>query len=222
MIRSAARFVVLLAFAALCTAPASAGWLDRGTEGNGELVTRAYDVDDCDAILLRCGLDITVEFGDKQKISLTMDENLIDLFEIESRRGKLVIDADDNPQPSGRAHLELTLSKLTRLNVSGAGDIDVKDYDGEELELVIDGAGDVEIDGRAKSVVILVNGAGDIDARKLEAEEVEVSVNGAGDVAVFASKLADVTINGVGDVDVYGDPEHFAQAIHGIGDIDRK
>jgi len=222
MIRPAARILLVFAFAAFLAAPASAGWFGRGIEGNGELVTRDYDLDDCDAIQLRCGLDITVKFGDKQKVSLTMDENLVDLFEIESRRGTLIVDAEDSPQPSHRARLELTLAKLTMLNVSGAGDIDVEDYDGEDLEVIIDGAGDVAIDGRAKSVMIRVNGAGDINARKLEAEEAEVSVNGAGDVSVFASKFADVTINGVGDVDVYGDPEHFAQAIHGIGDIDRK
>lgn len=222
MIRRAAPLVLAMLLAASVALPARAGWFDRGIDGNGDMVTKRYDVEDCDAILLRCGLDIHVKFGKEQKIELTMDENLVDLYGIESKRGSLVVDADDNPQPSARAKLELTLRKLTRLKVSGAGDIEVEDYDGEELELIVDGAGDVEVDGKAKSVVIVVNGAGDIDARKLRAENVEVTVNGAGDVEVFASKSADVSINGVGDVDVYGDPEELARSVSGLGDISRR
>jgi Putative auto-transporter adhesin, head GIN domain len=225
MTRRAVPLLLALALTASLAAPvpAHAGWFTGGgTEGNGNLVTKSYDVENCDAILLRCGLDITVRFGDTQKVELTMDENLVDLYEIESRRGTLVIDADDEPRPDKRAHLEVTLRGMERLKVSGAGDIDVIKYDGKDLELVVDGAGDVEIDGKAKRVDIVINGAGDIDARHLEADDAEVSVNGAGDVSVFARKSADVSINGVGDVDVYGDPEEFAQSINGLGDIDRR
>jgi hypothetical protein len=211
----------LCALVALLALPASAGWFGGGTEGNGELTTRSYDLADCDAVLLRCGLDVRVSFGPVQSVALTVDENLVELYAIEARDGTLVIDAEDDPRPEGDARLEITLTALERFKLTGAGDIEIDGFDGDDLELVIEGAGDLEIDGRADRLAITLNGAGDVDARRLEAREAEVTVNGAGDVEVHASESADVTINGVGDIDVYGEPEHFARAVHGIGDIER-
>ncbi len=222
MKRHATKLLLAAALAAMLVAPASAGWFNQGTKCNGELTTTTYDLDTCDAILLRCGLDVTVRFGDTQSVALVMDENLVELYEIEARGGTLIIDADKNPRAHKKAYLEVTLNSMKRLKISGAGDIDVLDYAGDKLELIIDGAGDVVVDGRADRLEVTLNGAGDIDTRKLEAKEAEVSVNGAGDVSVFASESADISINGVGDVDVYGKPEHFAKSIHGLGDIDLK
>ena len=223
MMRHATKLLLALALIALLVAPASA-WniFNHGTKGNGDLTTTTYDLDRCDKILLECGLDIRVTFGDQQSIELTMDENLVELYDLDVRGGTLVIDADKNPRPNKKARLDLVLTDLTRLKVEGAGDIEVVDYDGETLELIVEGAGDIEIDGRVDSLDIEVDGAGDIDTRHLKAHDAEVTVNGAGDVDVFADRSADVTINGVGDIDVYGQPEQFTKSVNGIGDIDRK
>lgn len=217
------RFTLLMLVLVLAiAAPASAGFFSRGTDGSGDLTTVTYDLDSFDRILLRCGLDVTVTFGDQQRVALTVDDNLVELYEIDVSGGRLVIDADDNPRPHKKTRLEITINSLEQLKISGAGDIDIVDFDGDELELIVDGAGDIDVDGRVDDLDVTVNGAGDIDARKLEARNAVVAVNGAGDVSVYASDSADVSINGVGDIDVYGKPEHFAKSVHGIGDIDRK
>ena len=222
MIRHATKILLILALTIGLAIPASAGFFDRHTDGNGKLTTVTYDLADCSKILLICGLDVTIRFGDSQDVALTVDENLVELYDIEAHRGTLEIDADKSPRPHKKARLELTLKNLEHLKIDGAGDIEISDYDGDALEFVLTGAGDLEVDGKVRRLEITINGAGDIDARRLEAREADVTVNGAGDVTIFASESADVTINGVGDVDVYGKPEHFAKAIHGIGDIDRK
>jgi hypothetical protein len=214
--------LALLALVLVLSAPASAGWFDRGTKGNGDMETRTYDLDDCHAVLLECGLDIDISFGGDQSVALTMDENLFDHFEIEERGGVLVVSADDNPKPSRGARLELVLGKLDHVDIRGAGDIRIDDFDGDDLLIEIAGAGDIEATGKVKDLVLEISGAGDIDARDLEAERAEVTVNGAGDVKVYASKMCDVTINGVGDVDVYGKPAEFEKSVNGIGDVDRK
>ena len=222
MFRHAAPPILAVVLVACLAASASAGWFDNGVKGSGDLVTQTYDLDDCHRILLRTGLDITVTFGDRQEIALTVDDNLVELYEIDVQDGRLIIDADKNPRPHRKTRLEVTLKALDHLKISGAGDIEIIDVAGEDLELVIDGAGDLEVDGTVTNLEITVNGAGDIDAKRLEAEHVVVTVNGAGDVAAHASVSADLTINGVGDIDIYGKPEQFAQSIHGLGDIDRK
>ncbi len=207
---------------AAATAPAQAGIFDRGKKGNGDLTTKTYDLDDCHAVLLECGLDIELTFGKSQRVALTMDENLLKYYELDERDGTLVVDADKNPRPSRGARLELTLRSLDQLEIDGAGDIEVTDFDGEELRIEIQGAGDVRPAAEVVNLYVEIDGAGDIDARDLKADNAEVTVNGAGDVSVYASVSCDVTINGVGDVDVYGKPEKFHKDVNGIGDVDRK
>jgi len=221
MSRLATIVLFALTVAASLAVPARAGLFDRHPRGNGELTTKTYDLDPCHAILLSCGLDLTIRLGDAQSVALTIDENLVEYYQIEARHGTLVIDADESPRPHRSARLDITLTSLDELEVAGAGDIDVRDYRGESLELRIDGAGDLEIDGTVGKLAVAVNGAGDVDARELEAREVEVAINGAGDVDVHATASADIEINGVGDVDVWGEPAQFAKSVHGIGDITR-
>ncbi|MBD3222547.1 hypothetical protein GF314_15035 [bacterium] len=211
-----------LALFAIAAAPASAGWFDRGVKGNGEMTTTSYDLDECHAVRLECGLDIAIRFGDTQRVELTMDENLVEHYEIEERDGVLVVSTDENTRPDRDARLELVMRELDRVEVVGAGDIEIDGLDGESFAIAIAGAGDIKVDGEVASLDIEINGAGDIDARDLEARRATVQVNGAGDVKVNAREACSVEINGVGDVDVYGDPESFEKSVHGIGDVDRK
>jgi len=206
----------------LMAASASAGIFNRGEKGSGDLVETDYDLDTCTSILLECGLDIDITFGNKQSVTLIMDDNLVEYYDIDERSGTLVVDADDNPRPSRKARLELTLRSLDEVKIEGAGDINIEDFDDDELVIEIEGAGDIEATGKVERLEIEVNGAGDIDTRGLKAQDANVVINGAGDVKVYASKSCDVVINGVGDVDVYGKPENFHKNVNGIGDVDRK
>jgi len=222
MTRRLATALLALATILLATAPAAAWSFFGGEDGDGDLVETTYDLDDCDAIRLECGLDLDITLGGEQRVVLVMDANLVDSFSLEARGGVLVIDAADDPRPSKRARLEMTLTALRRVDIEGAGDVDVRDYHGEELTISVDGAGDLDLDGEVGRLVIEVDGAGDIDARDLRARQATVQVDGAGDVEFHASESADVTINGVGDVDVHGDPVRLEKAVHGLGSIARK
>ena len=59
----------------------------------------------------------------------------------------------------------------------------------ERLEIEIDGAGDIEANGKVEYLKLHVDGAGDIDTRDLEAERADVVINGAGDVKVYVHVL---------------------------------
>lgn len=213
-------------FLVATVAPAAAfdlgGFLHHGPRGNGDLVATSYEVAPISVVVLKCGLDIDVTFGTDQKVTLRMDDNLVQYFKFDVRDGILFIDDDKHPRPSRDARLELTLRSLDRLTVEGAGDISIRGYDGERLALEVDGAGDLTADGKTGEIVVSVSGAGDVDARHLEARRADVSVNGAGDVDIYASEHAEVEINGVGDVDVWGDPAELTKNVHGVGDITQR
>jgi hypothetical protein len=206
----------------LATAPASAGFFDRGVKGSGDLTTTTLDLDAIVAVELECGLDIDIDLGKQQRVALTMDDNLVEYYDLQVRDGVLMVSTDKSTRPSRKAHLELTLRELERVEVAGAGDITIDRYDGEALAIIIDGAGDIEATGKVKNLQVEVDGAGDISADGLKAQHATVKINGAGDVEVYASKSCDVTINGVGDVDVHGQPDDYHKRVNGIGQVTRK
>jgi hypothetical protein len=219
------RLLVLLSVL-IAVSPAAAfdlrSAIGGGERGNHDLTTVSIDVAACDEVLLKCGLDVDISFGDRQSVALVVDANLVDRYSIMARDGLLTIAANDHPRPSKGARLVVTLRALEQLAVEGSGDVAITGYHGPHLALDISGSGDVTLAGQADTLRVSVEGAGDVDAHACRAGSASVTVDGAGDVKVFARDHADVAINGVGDVDVYGNPPDFEPAVNGVGEVRRK
>ncbi len=106
------------------------------------------------------------------------------------------------------------------LKVNGSGDIDLK-LNASIVHAKINGSGDIHLEGKANTLIAGINGSGDIRAEKLEATNAKVKINGSGDVKVYATERLNVKINGSGDVRYKGDPE-LIETINGSGSIKRK
>ena len=93
-----------------------------------------------------------------------------------------------------------------RIEVSGAGDIDIEDLEVPSLQVAVSGAGDIDIE-RAKcerDVTLSVSGAGDMDVN-VECQNLDATVSGAGDMELTV--LCDVlnaTVSGAGDMELKG------------------
>lgn len=121
-----------------------------------------------------------------------------------------------------RGHLELDgsdLGALESLSLRGALDVDLSGIDTASLEVLVQGASDVELSGRADSLSLRQTGASDVDAEDLSATFAEVSIAGAGDLSVTASESVSAHASGAADVDVYGSPDTVEQSTAGAADI---
>lgn len=195
------------------------GFFGSGERGSGDLITETRDLKSFDRIENSTSMDLFITIGDEQKVTVTIDDNLMELIDTRVRGRSLKISADDSFNSRGKSRIDITVTSLTQLRVKGSGDIEIEGLDGETFEIRLQGSGDVEVEGKVNELEISVQGSGDIDARHLIADDVEVRIQGSGDVSVHAVESFDGMIQGSGDISCYGDPDYTDESVHGSGDI---
>jgi len=99
------------------------------------------------------------------------------------------------------------MPSFTGFELRGAVDASIKCVDSDEVEFDLKGAGNIEVEGRCRWLIVDLKGAGNVEADDLICEEVDVTLKGAGNIEVHASKRVDADIDGLGNIDVYGSPE---------------
>jgi hypothetical protein len=250
MPRNKLAFVIVLTAAILmAAASANAGdWFDKvfgirttnGIEGSGDLVSEDRDVDEFTRIESSGPFDVVVTIGDKQSVSITFDDNLIDLVETNVRRKTLQIYSDENFDSEHSCRVEVTIPKLERVVTRGSGDITVESVSGKRFDCRVNGSGDIMVGELAcDRVECSIHGSGDIVLQQLDGEfveclihgsgdfsaegkvdEIEISIHGSGDVDTrdLRAQTADVTVQGSGDVRVHCE-DSFDGAVYGSGDI---
>lgn len=115
----------------------------------------------------------------------------------------------------------VTAPSITRFETGDNGDLSIRDYDQSELDLTINGSGDVRARGRTTTLNLTVNGSGDADLDDLVVTDARVSVAGRGDVRVGPTGRADIEVSGRGDVTLTRSPAQLAQSITGWGEVDQ-
>ena len=216
-IATAATVSLLLIALAL---PVQAGWGSKGIKGSGDLETRELDLDTFDAIELGGAFAVEVRFGDKQKVEVTVDDNLWDNLEAEVSGSTFELGWDKSCDPDEDCKVVITMRDLKRLEVHGACDATVEDFDGDRFEFNVQGAAELDIDGKVDELEINISGAGEVSARKLKAKHVKVHISGAGEADLYASESIDARISGAGNLDDWGNPDQKKTKVSGVGSID--
>jgi hypothetical protein len=184
--------------------------------------------------------NLTVREGDTAGLSITADDNLLPLIETETSGPKLTIRPKSgiSLRPTGPISYTLTVPKLEKLSVSGAGNATAEKLTGDNLTVKLSGAGNAvlhdvtcktltvslsgagnaTLGGNAEKVTAKISGAGDIDASALKSASVDVQVSGAGNASVWATEELKVKVSGAGDVRYKGSPK-IDQKVSGAGSV---
>lgn len=164
-------------------------------------------LEDFTEIEIKGGLELSVTQGSRYEVEISAERHLGDV-ETTVEDGRLVISMEGRKRwNNADIEVNITLPLLTKLVVNGAIDGDLNDIDTESLDIVINGAADLDADGSCGVLELTINGAGDANLRNLECDKVEATINGAGDASVYASDTVNASVNGVGEIDVYGGPK---------------
>ncbi len=244
MSRTLSSAIVLLLFLLFTVASVSAdGWFGFGSgrKGSGKIITESRDLKPFDRIESSGSFDIEVTVGSDQKLTVSFDDNLIELVETRVKANTLRIRGKKSFSSRQGCKIKITVPELVEVSASGSGDISVSNLDTErfefglsgsggffvqgktdEMEISLSGSGDVIAEGQTKDLEIRLSGSGDISTRDLKAEEVYVRISGSGDVKVFAKESFDGTISGSGSIAYYGDPEHTSSRVSGSGRIKKR
>lgn len=213
------------------------------TDGDGNIVTenRTGSLATFNEIELNGSFDLDLVQENDQKVFLEGDENILKLVSTKVSNGRLVVETKSKRCYSTSSSLNLRVSAkdISKVIISGSGNVYCDSLSTNDLKIRISGSGDVrftkiyvtEVDADIKGSgnIILggvsnnsyfrIDGSGDIKAYTLEQKSCDVVINGSGNVyASFTEKLTGV-INGSGNVMYKTDAGSIDIDINGSGRV---
>ena len=219
MVRVMIRTLLLFFAAAALAAPAAAA-------------ERRYSVTDFDRVVVEGPYIVRLTTGRPSSAVATgpqlgIDRILLDVSgtTLRVRRNRNAWGGSQTGQ-AGVVEVTLTTRNLRSARVVGPGRLEIAGGGGIQLDLILEGSGEIRATGLAADNLALglrgsgriavagragtlrgdFQGTGDIDAAGLAADNAVISSTTVGTVALAASRTARVTNNGLGEVNVRGRP----------------
>ena len=207
-------------------------------DGEGAEVKENRELGDFTELEIDLDADVVIHVGDQPHVSISAQENLHKVISTDVRGNNLVIEARPCINTKGRVQIELTVKSLSIIKLNGSADITAMDeIHSDQLELKINGSGNIMADiftnqldakingsgnviiaGTAKEADVVINGSGDVRAESLQAYKADIRINGSGDVDINALNDLKVIVKGSGDVTYSGDPS-VKTSISGSGSV---
>jgi hypothetical protein len=169
--------------------------------------------------------DADISVGPAQSILLRGPKGLVDNIEVSLKDGALLIKHKKSYWSMGANYKDnakaiITVPALTKVAVSGSGDMNVSGVKATDFGIAISGSGNISASGSCTNLISSISGSGDVDASGLKCASATTSIAGSGDSKIFASQNATVSIAGSGDVQVDGAPKASCTIkIAGSGDV---
>jgi hypothetical protein len=211
--------------------------------------TESREVSNFDRVALRDYGEVIITQGEQESLTVEAHPDILPKIQTEVRDGQLVIKiggtwldklghALSTSLTRHAIKYDLTVKKLTGLEIagavsvkassidtdrlalrlSGAGQVNIATLSAEVLEVDMPGAGAIKVSGKVGEQRIAIGGAGSYKASKLESARASVNLTGAGQATVWAIENLDVAIRGIGSVEYYGSPT-VKKSVSGIGSI---
>jgi hypothetical protein len=193
---------------------------------DGPTVRESRSVAPFERIDLRGSPDVDVVLGDRTKVVVRGGRDAVDQIRTEVRDGTLHIDREDHDTlvlDGDGPNVEVEVPRLAAAAVHGSGDVDI-DMAGraaDQLDLIVEGSGDVTARGRVDRLSVAVDGSGDMDLEGLRAGDAAVAIHGSGDAALRVDRALQASIDGSGDVH-YAGPAAVTSDVQGSGDVRRE
>jgi hypothetical protein len=212
--------VVLLLVGSI-TIPSSAQWGWSGIKGEGAIVSKKMNLSSIEGIALSISGTVHLKQGSTQSIEIKAQQNIINNIKTEVKGNIWEIGFKENVRDHEPIHIYITLSKLSKIAITGSGDVlgESKFSNMEALKLSISGSGDISLDAASKQVDASITGSGNI-AIKGTTEQYRLSIAGSGDFNAFGltSNTATVQITGSGNGSV-NVQNTLEVSITGSGDV---
>lgn len=207
-------------------------------------ITQTSDLEGFSKVRLGTSSDINITIGNEFSIEMVGDEERIgntilevrgDTLRIKHKRGRFNYDNDQEMV------INVVMPNIEAMQINGSGDAEIKGVDNEELELSINGSGDLVVSGKTEKLDISINGSGDIEMEEVAGNDVAINIHGSGDVIFDGGtcQSMEIDIHGSGDVEAKelecvdvnvdvsgsGDSEVYASNSiefdsHGSGEVD--
>ena len=185
-------------------------------------------------------IQVIIEKGPEQKITVSAQQELIDLLNTELKGDVWRIqtskcwtsDAEftvhivtpsllNSIEVNGSADVntgDVFGTGHTELSTGGSGSITIAEINEKQLELSISGSGAITIRGTCSELDASLSGSGDLHGKALTANEADVKVSGSGSAAITAITKLDAKVSGSGVIQYGGKPD-VNSSISGSGSV---
>lgn len=213
----------------------------QDAQGNGVAATEARSLPAFDRVRLDAPVHVIVKSGNAYAAYVTTDGNLTGYLTTDAMNGTLTIDLPYSIVPTVEPQITVVVPGLRSLVHNGSGTVEIQEGgDFPDLDLTLNGSGDIKFSGTATNLRAALNGSGSIDlegfaasltavlsgegaihAENLLTEDANVNLSGSGYVYLdldYQSTL-DLALTGSGRVEWWGSPAHLDYHLSGDGKV---
>lgn len=213
-------------------------------KGNGNEKKENREVSNYTSLLSQGSINVQIEYGNSNTLSVEADENLIPYIETVVENGRLIIRSKKNVNLKSRSKMvvHISMTKINSLQLSGSGNVDgsgaFSNDDKTEigisgsgnitlgfrtfgnLDLSLSGSGNMDLKGdKTNTITASIAGSGNIDCSNLSSNDVDARIKGSGNIKVAASHSIKAKISGSGNVLYKGDASDITSKISGSGKV---
>lgn len=210
-------------------------------KGNGNTITKTIETQPYDIIQVVGSMDVILKKGVEGNISITAEENIVDLVSIESSNGILLIKMENNTSINSRKDINIivpfqeiieaslvgsgSITSVDSINAEifgcsliGSGEINLN-IDSKNLDAKVNGSGEMKLLGSVDSFEIKLSGSGEFDGLDLKSLDTEAYTSGSGNVKITATNSLKARVNGSGSIRYSGNPEKNDSKVMGSGSV---
>ncbi|NER14064.1 DUF2807 domain-containing protein [Leptobacterium flavescens] len=206
-------------------------WGSKKVKGDGNIVTKERSLGDYESVGVAGNLDVELVSGSEGKLTLVMDENLLEYVETEIKNDhlKIYVKKGYSLQPSRKSGSKngnkiliiVPVEDISSVSLAGSGDVNTKDMviKASGFKASVAGSGDMNLDVEADELSGSVAGSGDLRLRG-KTSFFKGKVAGSGDIHGYELTSGDVEVSvaGSGDIKIHCNGNLKAR-VTGSGDI---
>ena len=209
----------ILATLAVVLLVRGAGPSSPGIQGSGIAAAQTRTVAGFSRLDLTGSNNVTVVVGAPQSVVVRADSNLISHVTTQVVGGTLVIGDTGSFTTRAPMSVEVSVPSLTRLNLSGDGQISVTGINVPRLAVTVSGSGLLSAAGTATQLDVTLSGDGQAQLFQLTARDVHAVVTGSGLIQVNATTSLDAAVPGTGAIVYSGNPPQVTTSVTGTGAV---
>jgi len=174
---------------------------------SGDIITKKREFSNFDHVAMTGVGEVFITQGEEESLTIEADDNIMPYLQAEESSGKLTIGFKEGKSirfiiPTRQPTIKFTLvvKDLTKLDLSGLGNIKMPSLETSQLDFLLNGAGNVSIDSRKTGhLSVMINGLGNVTLAG-EATEQDITINGGGSYHAgdLQSQKATVDASGLG------------------------
>jgi hypothetical protein len=207
--------------------------------GSGNIVSEERTVPDRAGMSVCCGFHLRLDVGSERSFEITGDDNILERVQVVGRGGRLVVEPTNSSlsfRPSEPVVVDVTLTDLDHVAVSGGGQARVEAFVADEVSATlsggstgtfkgvetdlwrptVSGGGEITVqDGSTDRQRVQLSGGSTYKARQLASSRATVQASGGSQATVSVSDSLEATASGGSRIEYIGRPSVDAETSGG-------